>query len=59
MKLYNFFISLFFITQIASGVNTVADGECNPVNILLGKSQSNDCCLESDITCENGHITEM
>jgi len=35
------------------------DGECNPINKLLRKYESYNCCLEEEITCSNGHITKM
>ena len=57
---YFIFLILTLEIQFIYGQNTAADGECIPVNKLLGKPQSNNnCCQERGITCENGHITEM
>jgi len=38
---------------------TAVNGECDPVNSLLKKEKSNNCCLEEGIACENGHVTKM
>jgi len=59
MKLYNILIILIIKIIFIYGQNTAADGECKPVNTLLKKDKSNNCCLENGITCENGHIRIM
>eukprot|EP00833_Pecoramyces_ruminatium_P010960 jgi/Orpsp1_1/1184992/evm.model.c7180000091878.1 len=35
-----------------------ANGECQYINKLLGKSDLYDCCNYSGITCLNNHITK-
>jgi len=59
MNICHFFLILITVIQFIYGQNIAADGECISVNALLGKAQSNDCCLENGILCENGHITSM
>jgi len=59
----NIFFNVIFtlITGIlfVYGQNIAANGECIAVNKLLGKVQSNNCCLENGIICSNGHVIEM
>eukprot|EP00833_Pecoramyces_ruminatium_P004153 jgi/Orpsp1_1/1178185/evm.model.c7180000064356.1 len=45
--------------SVPLNMTTETDGECNPVNTLLGKDKSNNCCLEKGITCENGYIIKI
>jgi len=62
MNIYQFFLFSITITQIIQftyGQNTAVDGECNPVNTLLGKAQSYNCCLDINVNCQDGHITFM
>jgi len=59
MNIYIFVFVLFVSTKFIYGQEIAVDGECNPVNTLLGKDKSNNCCLEKGITCVNGHITKM
>ena len=56
---YCIFLILIIEIQFIFGQTTAADGECNPVNKLLRKPQSYNCCQREGITCENGHITKM
>jgi len=35
------------------------ENECIPVNKLLGKELSFNCCSIQNITCTDGHITEL
>jgi len=59
MKLYfSFLISISIVTFIY-GQNTTLDEECKPVNILLKKNQSYNCCLENGVECQNGYIIKM
>jgi len=57
--MYYIILILILEIQFIYGQNTAADGECDPINKLLGKPQYNNCCLEDSVTCKNGHITEM
>ena len=41
------------------GENVVAEEECLPVNTLVGKDKSFNCCDIEGVTCENGHVTKM
>lgn len=63
IKLY-FLFSVFSLKAIVLSLplnedETAANGECDPLNKLLGKDESYNCCLEDGITCNNGHITRM
>jgi len=60
MEMNIFYYVIFTLitgTLFVYGLNNAVDGECIAANKLLGKEQSNNCCLEKGITCENGHIT--
>jgi len=63
MNLYIFYFILTITPKFIHGENTTtSNGECEPINTLLGKNKSNNCCLETGITCDNdndGHVTEM
>jgi len=59
MNIYIFVFILFVTTKFIYGQEIAADGECNPVNTLLKKDKSYNCCLEENITCVDGHITKM
>jgi len=59
MNIYCIFLILILEIQFIYGQATAADGECNPVNELIDKPQTNNCCQEGSIKCENGHVTEM
>jgi len=64
MNVYFYFfilvISIKLIYGQLSGEETAIDGECLPVNILLGYDRNYNCCLDHPhVACENGHITEM
>jgi len=59
MKLYYFLLILITKTTFIYGQNTAAGGECDPVNTLLKKDKSYNCCLEEGVTCSGNHITSM
>jgi len=59
MNIYYYFFILIFTTKFIYGQEIAVDGECKPVNKLLHKKKSNNCCLEKGITCVNGHITKI
>jgi len=59
MNIYCIFLILIFEFQFIHGQNTAADGECIPVNKMLGKPHSNNCCKENGISCEFGHVFNM
>jgi len=59
MNIYCIFLILILEIQFIYGQTTSSDGECNPVNKLIGKPQTNNCCQERYIECENGHVTKM
>jgi len=54
---YYFFIIIITIKSIYGQETSIE--ECIPVNTLLGKDQSNNCCVEEGITCVDGHITKI
>jgi len=55
---YYFFILIvtinFVYAQLTGDETTV---ECLPVNTLLEKDGTYNCCMDKNIECENGHIT--
>ena len=53
------FLIIILEIQFIYGQTSASNGECNPVNKLLGKPQTSNCCQEYGITCENGRITKM
>jgi len=73
MKIYYLFnillvvLSTTFAKNIVNkrgGVNSKSkraetSKECKYINSWLGETESYNCCNYDEITCENGHITEM
>jgi len=55
---YSFFILVITI-QFIYTKNLENKEECNPINILIKKDLSNNCCSEEKITCKDGHVTEI
>jgi len=58
----HFLFFLFSLKVIVLSIplnETAINGECDPVNKLLKKFKSYNCCLEQGITCSNGQITKM
>jgi len=49
----------FIITAKLIFAQNNLNGECNVVNYLLRKNNTNNCCLEDGIICSKGHIIKM
>jgi len=39
--------------------NVAVEGECIAVNKLLGKDLNSNCCLEKEVTCQDGYIVKL
>jgi len=64
MNIYQLFSILIIVSQFiynscVLAIQEAVEGECNPVNALLGRAQSYNCCMEFGVACINGHITSM
>jgi len=55
VTLLNLIISFLFVYGVDSSITE----ECIPVNKLLNKVQTSNCCSEDGIYCEQGHIHGM
>jgi len=51
--------ALIATTCFVRGENIAAESECLPLNILLGKDKSFNCCEEVGIICEDGHVISI
>eukprot|EP00833_Pecoramyces_ruminatium_P003900 jgi/Orpsp1_1/1177932/evm.model.c7180000063399.1 len=59
MILHLIFLNLIFAIIVVYGQNNVLTNECEPVNKLLGKDPSFDCCSYNGITCTDGHVIKI
>jgi len=60
MKLgYLTLLNLIITTLFVYGQSSSIAEECIPVNKLLNKDQSNNCCSEEGIKCDGNHIIEI
>jgi len=59
MNIYVLIINLIFTISCIYGRSSGDNGECETVNKLLGKDPFYNCCLETGVTCSNGHITKV
>jgi len=58
MKL-NFLLLISISVTVIYGQDIFPYEECKPVNTLLKKEQSYNCCIEDGVKCQNGHIIEL
>lgn len=58
MNIYMIIFNIILLINYAFAQNFI-ENECIPVNKLLGKELSFNCCSIQNITCTDGHITEL
>ena len=74
MKLYNFFSIVLVLSRTILSNNTPnlentyekvkikrgeSSNECKNIKSLLNKEETYNCCEDSEVKCEKGHITEL
>jgi len=70
MNIYIAFLVFISITKFVHGILPIeeeqkeegvkkAGDECKPVNIMLNRRETYNCCLDEGVTCKNGHIIKM
>jgi len=57
MNIYVIFFVLITLREFGYGIG-IGD-ECKPVNIMINRRESYNCCLDEGITCKNDHIIKM
>jgi len=57
MKLFTIILNLIITAKFIYGQE---NNDCVPVNILMGREESFDCCSDTEnIVCENDHVVQM